>query len=51
MLSVSLNYIRLSSRKRSLRLEEVAEIQEQSPIFLRQVEDCDRRCQSDLGIL
>ena len=23
----------------------------QPPIFLHQVEDCDRRCQSDLGIL
>ena len=36
-----------------LRLEEMAEIQARSqpPIFFRQVEDGDRRCQSDLDIL
>ena len=36
-----------------LRLEETAEIQARSqpPIFFRQVEDGDRRCQSDLDIL
>ena len=39
-----------SSRKRSLRLVETAEIQVrlQSPLFLRLVEDGDRRCYSDL---
>ena len=36
-----------------LRLEEMAEIQARSqpPIFFRQLEDGDRRCQSDLDIL
>ena len=39
-----------SSRKRSLRLVETAEIQAslQSPLFFRLVEDGDRRCHSDL---
>ena len=39
-----------SSRKRSLRLVETAEIQAslQFPLFSRLVEDADRRCHSDL---
>ena len=39
-----------SSRKRSVRLVETAEIQAslQSPLFFRLVEDGDRRCHRDL---